>query len=111
MIRRVSHRTRAAIAIAIFTVSSGGTQLTDALLFHNHVERPTVARWNDGDHCHAESCDLGIPIVPAPALDRAMGDGRIEPGTRTTPLRIPADVPIAALATGPVGPRAPPLHS
>lgn len=111
MTASVPHRIRAFVALALFATSSGGEQLLDGLLFHRQPARPEMVRVNAGDQCHAERCELGVRIVSPPPLPLAMGDGRFEPPSRRFVILAPANAPPSAVAAGPVGSRAPPVHS
>jgi hypothetical protein len=111
MIARASHPIRAVIALALFATSGGGVQLVDALVFHSRPERPDAVRVNAGDHCHAERCELGAPIVSPPPPALAMGAGRLEPPSHRTIALVPADAPRSTVVAGPLGSRAPPVRS
>jgi hypothetical protein len=111
MIARASYRIRAVVALALFATSGGGAQLVDALLFHSRPERPDAVRVNAGDHCHAERCELGAPIVSPPPPALAMDAGRLEPLSHRTIALVPADAPRNAVVAGPLGSRAPPVRS
>src|ERR1017187_10074759 len=111
MIARASHPIRAVIALALFATSGGGVQLVDALVFHSRPERPDAVRGNAGDHCHAERCELGAPIVSPPPPALAVGPGRLEPPSRRPIALAAADAPRSPVVPGPLGSRAPPVRS
>jgi hypothetical protein len=111
MIARASHRIRAFVALVLFGTGGGGDQLLDALVFHSRPEQPDVIRMNAGDHCHAERCQLGVPIVTPPPHAPAVGDGRFEPPSHRTIAAAPLDAPRSAVVAGPLGSRAPPVRS
>jgi hypothetical protein len=104
-------RIRAFVALTLLTMSGGGVQLADALVFHSGVARADVARVNAGDHCHAERCELGAPIASPPPLAPPVGDGRVEPPSSRVTALAPADAPRSAVVAGPLGSRAPPVRS
>ena len=113
MVNRWSSRLRALLAVALFATSDGGAQLLDAVVFHSHPAQAGAegARLNAGDHCHAERCELGVPITsPPPITPPDVGD-RFEPLYRRTVAVIPADAPRITVVTAPLGPRAPPAES
>src|ERR1019366_407286 len=111
MIARASHRIRAFVALVLFGTGGGGDQLLDALVFHSRPAGPAVVRMNSGDHCHAERCELGVPIVSPPPQAPAMAACRFAPPSRRTVALTPLDAPRSAVVAGPLGSRAPPVRS
>lgn len=111
MIARASYRIRAVVALALFATSGGGVQLVDALMFHSRPEHTDVVRLNAGDHCHAERCELGAPIVSPPPPAPAISDGRFEPLSHRGIALAPVDAPRSTVVAGPLGSRAPPVRS
>ena len=102
------HRFRAFLALLLFGLGNGGAQLLDAVVFHGGPAHAEVNRVNSGDHCHAEQCDLGAPIVSPPPVDPPLVAGRFAPPTRLALVQVPSDAPRSAAPAGPLGSRAPP---
>jgi hypothetical protein len=111
MINRRSSQLRAFIALVLFSTSGGGAQLLDALVFHSHPAPASGPRVNAGDHCHAETCELGVPITSPPQVAPPDIHGRFEPPTRRATAVTPTDAPRTTLAAAPLGSRAPPARS
>jgi hypothetical protein len=104
-------RLRILLSLGLFATSAGGAQLLDAIVFHSGPVRVDVARFNAGDHCHSERCELGAPIVSPPPITPPAHGGRVEPPGRDVAAPAPADAPRGEAPAGPLGSRAPPLHS
>ena len=111
MVNRRSSRLRALVALVLFSTSGGGEQLLDALVFHSHPTVPAGPRINAGDHCHAETCELGVPITSPPPIAPPGADGRFEPPTRRAAVVTPVDPPRTTATPTALGSRAPPLHA
>ncbi|HEY4099775.1 MAG TPA: hypothetical protein VGM20_02735 [Gemmatimonadales bacterium] len=106
------HRLRALAAILLFAGSDGAPQLADALLFHTGRQYHTeIVGVDDGQHCHAERCDLGATIAsPPPLAPPDLGD-RFEFVSFRVAFVSPTNPPRRCLHSAPVGSRAPPLFS
>lgn len=111
MVNRRLSRLRALVALVLFSTSGGGEQLLDALVFHSHPTPAAGPRVNAGDHCHAETCELGVPITSPAPIAPPDGVGSFEPPTRRATVTAPPDAPRTTLATTPLGSRAPPEQS
>ncbi len=112
MVSPLARQIRALLALALFGTSDGGAQLLDAVVFHSHPPaHADVPRINDGDHCHAEKCDLGAPIASPPPVAAPIALVRLELIAFLVSIAIPTDAPRSALASSPLGSRAPPLRS
>lgn len=76
MLSRRTRALRSVLALVLFSTSGGAEQLADAILFHGRVTAAEPVRVNSGDHCHAEQCDLGVPIATPPPVEPRLADGR-----------------------------------
>ncbi len=99
-------------AVLLFGLASGGAQLADALIYHNHpAPHAADPRVNAGDHCHSERCDLGAPITTASPPSALPHAAHLAVASRTRAVAAPVDVPRTLRVSGSLGSRAPPVRS
>jgi hypothetical protein len=99
------------LALAVFAQGDGAVQLADALVFHTRTVRIEVDHVHGTDRCHAERCELGVPIASPPPITQPDVGDRFAVVYRRADPPAPTNPPRTLALTSPLGSRAPPSQA